>query len=84
MADNRHRQTPIYSSEQTRSAIEQLHAAHKEAVCGLSTIEITTEILIGGEKHAGTVAHICGLDKGHEGSCQCRGGCPYRWVKNTK
>lgn len=44
----------------------------ERVTCRASTVQAVTEALVNGHVHAGTVAHVCALEKGHtEEYCQC-------------
>jgi len=44
--------------------------------CGRSTVQAVNCIMLNEIQHAGVVAHICKLQSGHVGDCQC---CGYHW-----
>lgn len=47
---------------------------HLQEICAASTVSPFND-----GTHAGVIAHVCVLKKGHDGDCKCRIPCNYTW-----
>ena len=47
-------------------------------LCLATTIKVDNKIKINNIEHSGNISHVCVLEKGHEGKCQCP--CEYEFL----
>lgn len=58
--------------------IEELKVLKEEKRCKFSTVRNYNKIDFQGHPHAGTLVHICILEKGHKSLCKCT--CPMEFM----
>lgn len=55
---------------------------NKMESCGKSTVQAVNCIVLNSVTHAGVVSHVCSLEAGHVGDCQCADG--YHWMQGER
>lgn len=55
--------------------VQELEEERKKAKCTFSTVVNYKKLDFQGVPHAGTLSHICSLEKDHEGKCKCEEPC---------
>lgn len=65
-----------YTAEKTHAAVLEEQERLRGKRCGESNVQAIATIRRGGIRHAGSVAHVCQLEKGHDGNHRC---CDYVW-----
>lgn len=77
------RPTDQYSNPNVlKEMIAQLQREEKlrKNPCEFSTVKIYTKLDFQGVPHAGTLAHVCSLEKGHKPPCKCADPCGVEFI----
>jgi len=67
-----------YKRNRSKEMIDQLQKENQKPKCTFSTVKIYRVLDFQGFKHAGTLSHICTLDKGHSEYCKCICGVEFQ------
>lgn len=69
-----------YSKPRAREMIKQLEEEKKKLLCKGSTPAPSKELMYKNYPHVGVITHICELNNGHEGKCQCICGVEFYFI----